>query len=338
MFNRHGSSVEEFKMYVMSKFIIVDKKLKTRAAENNWTLTFSHMTIVEPVAEPSFPLEPFWFHNIAELLTADVIDGSQLIEIIAEVVGKEEPRELTTVGGRDTKRLALKIQDLEKNTIEAVLFGGLVDQIQPHMDDGRVEPLIVVLQFFRPNRWKGKTSVQSHFETSRLLIDPNLSDVKEFRTRLLGDQPCGSVRITQVSSQGGSTGIAELRRGTAEVKTIEQVMVLGEEGQVWIAGHIESINAGMNDWSYPACNDCLKKVEQGEDGRYTCKKHEDTTNLELKYKVEVMVCDGTRGISLLMWDTQIIHLCSKSADDVKMEAVITKNHYFRCRVIFGPQT
>ncbi|MED6117382.1 hypothetical protein PIB30_109505, partial [Stylosanthes scabra] len=199
VFKRHGNSIQEFKM-----------------------------TIVTPVAEPAYPLEPFSFQNIAELLSAERIDGSQLIDVIAEVIGKEDPRELTTVLGHETKRLALKIQDLEGNTVEAVLFGGLVDQIRPHMEDGRVEPLIVVLQYFRPNRWKGKTSVQSHFQYSKLHIDPTLGDVREFWTRLIGDTTPGSVRIAQVSSQGGSTGIAELWRGTAIVKTIEQVMALEE--------------------------------------------------------------------------------------------------------------
>ncbi|MED6172232.1 hypothetical protein PIB30_048085 [Stylosanthes scabra] len=222
MFKRHGNSIQEFKM-----------------------------TIVTPVAEPTFPLEPFRFQNIAELLSIERIDGSQLIDVIAEVIGKEDPRELTTVLGHETKRLALKIQDLEGNTVEAVLFGGLVDQIWPHMEDGRVEPLIVVLQYFRPNRWKG--------------------DAREFRTRLIGDTTPGSVRIAQVSSQGGSTGITELRKGNAVVKTIEQVMALKE--------------------------------------------------------VEIVACDGTRGISLLLWDTQVSLLCGKTAEQIKMEAGLRDEEY-----------
>ncbi|MED6213685.1 hypothetical protein PIB30_095706 [Stylosanthes scabra] len=115
-----------------------------------------------------------------------------------------------------------------------------------------------------------KTSVQSHFQFSKLHIDPTLSDVKEFRSRLIGDTPSSSVRIAQVSSQGGSSGIAELRRGTAVVKTIEQVIAL-EEGQVWITGRIMGINSGQNDWSYQACTSCDKKVEEKNNGKYKCK-------------------------------------------------------------------
>ncbi|MED6184664.1 hypothetical protein PIB30_049683 [Stylosanthes scabra] len=152
--------------------------------------------------------------------------------------------------------------------------------------------------------FEGKTSVQSHFQYSKLHIDPNLNDVKEFKTRLIGDTPSSSVRIAQVSSQGGSFGVAELRRGTAVVKTIEDVMSLKEEGQVWIVGCIMSINAGENNWCYPACTECEKKVEEGDNGKYKCKKCEiDEAEAELKYKVEVVACDGTGGISLILWDT-----------------------------------
>ncbi|MED6111772.1 hypothetical protein PIB30_055425 [Stylosanthes scabra] len=130
-----------------------------------------------------------------------------LVYVIAKVVGNEKPRDITTVTEQPTKRMALKIQDLEKNTIEAVLFGALVDQIQPHLEKRRVEPLIVVFQLFRANRYE------------KLIIDPTLLDVTEFRTRLLGDQPNASVRITQ-----GSAAINDLRRGTEKVMNIEQVM------------------------------------------------------------------------------------------------------------------
>ncbi|MED6157720.1 hypothetical protein PIB30_025993 [Stylosanthes scabra] len=65
-----------------------------------------------------------------------------------------------------------------------------------------------------------------------------------------------------------------------------------------------SINSGMHDWSYIACKGCDKRVEERE-GKYYCKKcNNDEPKVELRYKVEVVVCDGTGAISLLMWDTQ----------------------------------
>ncbi|MED6131352.1 hypothetical protein PIB30_008997 [Stylosanthes scabra] len=120
-----------------------------------------------------------------------------------------------------------------------------------------------------------KTSIQSHYATFKLIIYPTLPDVDGFRTRLLGDQPSASVRITQVTSQGGSAAINNLRRCTEKVMNIEQVMDREDEGQLWIA----------------------------------------------RYKVEIVVCDGTGGISLLLWDNHVLRLCGKTAEQIKIEAV-----------------
>ncbi|XLR57552.1 hypothetical protein S83_008224, partial [Arachis hypogaea] len=65
--------------------------------------------------------------------------------------------------------------------IGCLLSGDMVDQILPYLDDGRVEPLMMVLQFFRPNRWNEKTSMQSHFDISKLRINPNFEEVRDFR-------------------------------------------------------------------------------------------------------------------------------------------------------------
>ncbi|MED6207419.1 hypothetical protein PIB30_035623 [Stylosanthes scabra] len=111
--SRHGGSIKEFVMYVMNNFIVVDKKLMPKTTENKWSLNFSNGTTVQRVHQPGFPLEPFRFCGISELITVDPLDCSQLIDVIAEVVGKEEPRDITTVTRRPTKRMALKIQDLE---------------------------------------------------------------------------------------------------------------------------------------------------------------------------------------------------------------------------------
>ncbi|KAL1289288.1 hypothetical protein HN51_057763 [Arachis hypogaea] len=132
----------EFKMYIMTHFIVVDKKEKTRTTNNKWSINFSHRTTVQPVVKPSYPLKAFCFKPIPELLAAEKLEDSVLIDVIGEVIGKEDPRQLITSKGRETKRLAVILEDLENNSIGCVLFGHMVDQILPYLEEGRVEPLI----------------------------------------------------------------------------------------------------------------------------------------------------------------------------------------------------
>ncbi|RYQ80627.1 hypothetical protein Ahy_Scaffold1g106915 isoform D [Arachis hypogaea] len=192
------------------------------------------------------------------------------------------------------------------------------------MQDGRVEPLIVVVQYFKATRWNGKTSVQSHFDISQLHIDSNLKDVAEFRSRLLGGEPSSSVRISQVPSKTAWSGVEELKQGAVLVKTIEEVLIQHEEGPTWIAASIVAINVTKDDWFYKSCRKCPKKVETPIENRYECGKCGHTHgSAALRFKVEVMVFDGTGSIRLLLWDKETSMLCGKRAEQIMEDDVST---------------
>ncbi|RYR67529.1 hypothetical protein Ahy_A03g013933 [Arachis hypogaea] len=87
------------------------------------------------------------------------------------------------------------------NRINCILFGNMVDQILPHLEDERVEPLIM------------------HF-------DNNLKEIVEFQKRLLSMSPSSSVRI----SQHAWSGVDELNQGSMIVKIIEEAFSLVQEG------------------------------------------------------------------------------------------------------------
>ncbi|KAL4344050.1 hypothetical protein AHAS_Ahas11G0139600 [Arachis hypogaea] len=237
---------------------------------------------------------PFRFRTIPHLINAGSLVDNDLFDLIGEIVGKEEPKYLITNKGKETRRLAVVLQDLENNRINCVLFGGMVDQILPHFEEGRMEPLIVVLQYFRATRWKEKTSVQSHFDVSKLHIDDQLADVV-----------------------GVPKQVDKLKRGDVVVKSIEDVLLSMEEGPTWIVGSIVSINAGNSDWFYKAYRKCPKKVETPIGNRYKCSKCSHThRTTAIRFKVEVMVYDGTGSMTLLLWDREITQLCGKAADNI----------------------
>ncbi|XP_057739705.1 uncharacterized protein LOC130956718 [Arachis stenosperma] len=273
-------NIREFCMYVMSNFIVVDNKIKSR--------------------------------TIPELLNAEKLDNTELFDMIAEVVGKEDPRELVTSKGKETRRLAVVLEDLEGNKIGCTLFRETVDHLLPHLEDVREEPLIVVLQYFEASRWNGKTSVQSNFSISKVHVDLELEEVLGFKNRLLNIAPATTSRISQVTTQGAWSATDELNNGVIVVKTVEQTLNSKEEGTCWIVGTIVAINVGKNDWFYKSYRKCSKKVE---------------TPIGDRFKVEVMVYDGTRSISLLLWDRETTQLCGKKADQVREEEDTGEGEY-----------
>ncbi|RYR14775.1 uncharacterized protein LOC107636800 [Arachis ipaensis] len=142
---RWRGNIFEFQMYVMRNFIVVGNKTKPRTTNSNWILMFFQRITVTHVNNPSYPLEAFRFRSISDLLNAERLDDTYLFDMIAEVVGKEDPGDLVTSTGKETKCMAVVLEDLENNRIGYTLFGEMVDQIRPHLEEGSVEPLIVVL-------------------------------------------------------------------------------------------------------------------------------------------------------------------------------------------------
>ncbi|RYR26138.1 hypothetical protein Ahy_B02g060296 [Arachis hypogaea] len=68
VFNRWLGNIQEFRVYVMKNFIIVDNKTKSRVTSVKSVLMFSHRTIVSPVENPSYLLEAFRLKTIRKLL------------------------------------------------------------------------------------------------------------------------------------------------------------------------------------------------------------------------------------------------------------------------------
>ncbi|MED6151003.1 hypothetical protein PIB30_078097 [Stylosanthes scabra] len=98
------------------------------------------MTKVKVVEEPSFPLDVFNFRPFTEILNADNVDESEMFDVIGEVVGKEEARVVVTSKGVHVKRMAIVLEDLGSNCFCCVLFGDLVNQILPHLNEESFDP------------------------------------------------------------------------------------------------------------------------------------------------------------------------------------------------------
>ncbi|RYR61532.1 hypothetical protein Ahy_A04g018704 [Arachis hypogaea] len=104
----------EFQMYTISNFIVIKKTNPIkRVTPGTWVLTFSHRTRVDHVVNLSFPLQPFRFKTIPQLINAESSVDNDLFDLIGEIVGKEDLKDLITNKGKETRRLAVVLQDLE---------------------------------------------------------------------------------------------------------------------------------------------------------------------------------------------------------------------------------
>ncbi|RYR54710.1 hypothetical protein Ahy_A06g030010 isoform A [Arachis hypogaea] len=207
---------------------------------------FFHRTVVVRVENPNYSLEPFCLKSIPKLLAAE----------------KKDPRDIITSKGKETKHMMVVIADLDlmwicmgvvlrsNNNLDCVLFGDMVDHILLHLEYDRIKPLIVV-------------SIQSHFDVSKICVNPDMKEVHDFQNSFFGSVRSNSVRISQVSSHGVQSGVVvkSIEDALNSTEWFDTYLSLVQKGPIKIGGTIVSINIGNNDWFYKLCRKCPKKVE-----------------------------------------------------------------------------
>ncbi|RYR67265.1 hypothetical protein Ahy_A03g013579 [Arachis hypogaea] len=103
----------------MKNFVVLDNTTYPKVTPDKYILVFSHQSRIHHVEHPIKQIDAFRLKSFKELLTADKLDDSELIikksfgDIIGEIVGKEDSRNLVTNKWVETKRLAIILQDLE---------------------------------------------------------------------------------------------------------------------------------------------------------------------------------------------------------------------------------
>ncbi|XLU95218.1 hypothetical protein S245_009570 [Arachis hypogaea] len=264
---------------------------------------------------------PFTFRSIASILQEERLDQNFLFDVLAEVIGKEDPKDLVTKQGQESKRLGLLVEDLEKNSISCTLFGSLVDLIQPYLDGDKTEPLIVAFQLFRAKEWNGKISIQSSFDTSNIHINPNIKEAELFKKSLVdstqGDSCFSSQRISHMSSSSYRSAIDELRKGICKVETIDSVLNASDVGFKWILCTIVDFDVGRNDWFFIACKYCHKKCKKIEE-RFECDHcRKKAVQVDLRYKLQAYVSDATGSMCVVLWDTEASQIVGLSATKVR---------------------
>ncbi|XLT00987.1 hypothetical protein HN51_050338, partial [Arachis hypogaea] len=272
-------------------FIVKINNGKVRTTAHKYKLSFYTKTEVEVLPIETFAFNPFKFRPFAELEANALMDGNLLFDYIGEVVGKEEAMGMITCTGKESKRIAL-----EKHKIKCTLFGELVDQVLPHLERDDGEPFIMVVQLFKSNVYLSSVNVQSTYYVSKCYFNPNLP--KSFWTFYkLAEEvvPC-SQRITPIQSQPQYSVADEINASIVPIRTIEGVLNMTQETSCWIVGNIVSLEVGKDDWSYTS--------------RVGFKAM-------LRYRLQVIVTDGSGCMKLLLWNKEAEQMVQKVAEKIK---------------------
>ncbi|RYR13465.1 hypothetical protein Ahy_B04g070450 isoform A [Arachis hypogaea] len=293
----------------MQNFIIKLKNGKVRTTPHKYKLNFYTKTVVAVLPIETFAFNPFKFRPFHELDENGSTDGNLLFDYIGKVVGKEEVRGLITRTGDETKLITLQLEDLEKHKIKCTLFEKLVDEVLPHLERDDGEPFIMVVQLFKSNMYWNSVNIQSTYYVSTCYFNPNLPEIgTDF-------VPC-SQRISQLEAQPQYSVTDEINASIVPVRTIEEVLNMTEETSCWIVGTIISLEVGKDDWSYMSCKTCLKKVVQSKDRYWYDNCRRVDFKVMLRYRLQVIVTDGSGCLNLLVWNKKAEQMIEKAAEKV----------------------
>ncbi|RYR25901.1 hypothetical protein Ahy_B02g059932 [Arachis hypogaea] len=131
----------------------------------------------------------------------------------------------------------------------------------------------------------------------------------------------------------------EMSRGTTSIKLMEEVLNLDHETSWSIVGTIVSVNVGLKDWFNVSCNTCSKKVQPNKD-RYWCDHYRKVGfNGTLRYRLAVILTDGTSCIKVALWNSEAKAIVEKSANTYlgslypkAFDAIIERKYLFKLSV------
>ncbi|XP_042018976.1 uncharacterized protein LOC121766799 [Salvia splendens] len=166
-------------------------------------------------------------------------------------------------------------------------------------------PEILQMRHYDDTSFFGEMRISTHFQASKVLINPKLDEVTDFRKRIEGDE-----RFIRNGSLGPVGPNMSSEFDNLTVKSLEDLECL-EDGLYWIFGKIVSVESHYDTWYYMSCKTCFKKVE-AEDNKFYCSVCKSTySHAYRRHKFIVNIVDDTSNTSVLVWDRKGIQLIGK---------------------------
>ncbi|QHO21538.1 Replication protein A 70 kDa DNA-binding subunit C [Arachis hypogaea] len=351
------SVIREHEIYSMKNFIVQGYGKSVRTTPHKYKLSFYMKTSVSRLTPDTFVFNPFRFTKYEEIeAMASVVAQNHLIDCIGHVVAKEDARDLVTKTGQHTKRMVVYLEDLEfvflilllGHKMKCTLFGTFVDEVVTFLHRPDCEPLVMVAQLFKPYVYLNDVNIQSSFDPSRVYCNADFPAVISFKKSLLEQGDLASQRINLIESHGQPSVSDEISRGTIPIKSMEEVLNLDHETSCWVVGTIVSVDVGLKDWFYVSCNTCPRKVQPNKD-RYWCDHCRKVGfNGALRYRLAVILTDGTGCIKVTLWNSEAKTIVGKSASEIRdptdtypgssypkaFDAIVERKYLFKLSVTY----
>ncbi|XP_021980551.1 uncharacterized protein LOC110876697 [Helianthus annuus] len=183
-----------------------------------------------------------------------------------------EPEVTKIKMGKDSKYMNMQLLDEEGIKLKCTLWDEYCDQMFGYIQSHKEEVDVVLLvQFGSFYKYKGKIMLSNAFQITRLFINPDIEEIRSFRTKFV-EKICKTSSNGQKSiGSSGNISLADDFLFKHPFSNFLDITLLDKPCELIVHGLIMSVD-DKDDWYYVGCDQCNRKVEttfvieEAEDG------------------------------------------------------------------------
>lgn len=271
-------------VYYVSKGTLKAANKQYSKTNNDYEMTFSHETVIEPCLEAEADELPHLVVNLVTLSDIAAKNKDDIVDVIGVVRHAPDVVTITSKANKELKKRELNLVDNTNSSIILTLWGKQAEDF-----DGSENPVILV-KGAKVGEYNGKNL--SALNSSTMQINPDIPEAHTLRGWF--DQG-GAADIAEntLSAPGGLAN----RDRLLEWKTVDLLKELGEnEKGDYVMTKATLIFAKKDNSLYMACptEKCNKKVVDQNDGTFRCEKcAKDFKNFSWRMILNVSIADHT---------------------------------------------
>ncbi|GER56404.1 replication protein A 70 kDa DNA-binding subunit [Striga asiatica] len=158
--------LKEGGLYAVKDFMVAESNPRYKTTPCIYKIIFVQRTRVVEIFDISFPYTMFEFKSFDQLIDAQTVDESTLIDIIGRLACKYSSQH-KEIQGRQSKLMDIILEDLQGLRLPCTLWGDYVDELTDYLSIVNDEqPVIVLLQMCRAKKF-GVVRVENTFYVTK---------------------------------------------------------------------------------------------------------------------------------------------------------------------------
>jgi replication factor A1 len=300
---------------------------------NDYELTFERDTVIEKAEDQTnVPQVRFNFCSISNLQnvekdsTVDVIGVLKEVGPINEITSKKD--------GRPFQKRDLTLVDDTDHSVRLTVWGKTASSFEAEPES------VIAFKGTKVSDFNGKSL--SLLSSGTMAVDPDIPDAHRLKGWYDSAGRASHFETLQnKTSMGNATGRVDQTKNIAQIRDEG----IGLDDQAWYSMKATIVYVKPENFCYPGCGTCKKKVTDMNDGTWHCEKcNQSLDRPEYRYMLSLRVVDFTGSQWVTCFDESAAVLLGMSAnqlmemkqeDEVKASAVLANlnftDHIWRCK-------